>query len=153
MSCIKQLAEQKKQAHGVFYMDKGTVLESCGEYKGYDYCVTFNMHGYRCAYIALPNNHYYADKDKAEEELEVSGGVTFHDKQHLVESGCNDIWVGFDSGCQDLESARSLFMDNPYLNWLDNNPQAAPISSFKPTKTLNGMIKECEFLIDQIAKK
>jgi hypothetical protein len=153
MSCIKKLAEQQKQTNGIFYIDDKTALESCGEYKGYDYCITFNYNGYRCAYVAVPKNHYYADKDKAEAELKVSGGVSFHGDPNLINNTCDDIWVGFDSGFQDVRHGLDLFPDAPFLNWVRDNLQAAPISGGRLAITNKAMTKECKSLIDQIAKK
>lgn len=64
MSCIPKILELKGTKEflpipSLNQQDKytTTVIEGGGNYKGYDYLITFRDMGFRCGYVALEPNH------------------------------------------------------------------------------------------------
>lgn len=127
MSCIQKILELKGDKEflavpSIIEMMRGIVIEGGGNYKDYDFLVTFNDMGFRCGYVALPSNHPTNNCDEDyPSDFEVHGGITFFDENHLSEAffgenACKDKWLGFDCGhaldFNDLELAKLYFKDN-----------------------------------------
>jgi hypothetical protein len=123
MSCIPHLLKLKGD-NDIFKINPNVILETGGNYKGYDYCVVFNYRGFRCGYVAVSANHPILKgyKDDYDLPIRVHGGVTFCEKpnglveeQLLREDSCGDVWIGFDANhawdLHDFEHALKLFPD------------------------------------------
>lgn len=99
---------------------RGNVVECGGHYKGYEFLVTFNDMGFRCGYVAVPEDHPAYNHAESYPDYNVHGGVTFYDRSHIAEMilghTCTDKWIGFDCGhagdYSDLETAKEYFKDN-----------------------------------------
>lgn len=98
---------------------RGNVVEGGGHYKDYEFLVTFNDMGFRCGYVAVPEDHPAYNHADSYPDYDVHGGVTFYDKSHIAElilgHTCTDKWIGFDCGhagdFNDLEQAKKYFGD------------------------------------------
>lgn len=162
MSCIPKLLKMKGDKED-FRLTPDVILESGGNYKGYDFCVTFTSLGHRCGYVAIPSSHKYTDRDKAESELDVHWSVNFHDKpvnlvNELIGTPCEDIWIGFDAGRYgdkaDVEAFQRFFDDLEMLEFIKKirYPILARDDLFKhEVRTNEYMTEECKKLIDQLA--
>lgn len=126
MSCIPKILELKGDKRILPVPSKkdpnqniGLVIEDGGNYKGYDYLITFNELGVRCGYVALPPTHPV--NNFYNENYNVHGGVTFFGENHLSacffgDKACNDKWLGFDCGhggdLNDYDTALNYFADD-----------------------------------------
>lgn len=131
MSCIPKILELKGDKDFLtvpsiknLEMMRGIVIEGGGNYKDYDFLITFNDMGFRCGYVALPPEHIANDCQEDYPEYDVHGGVTFFDENHFSEAffgedACKDKWIGFDCGhaqdFNDLELAKVYFKDNELI--------------------------------------
>lgn len=157
MSCIAKLLELKRD-NGVLKLNEGVVLESGGNYRGFDFCVTFTYMGHRCGYVAIPEDHAIAKtRDYLNLDLDVHGGITFLDlPEKIIGSGivsiipCNDVWLGFDAAHwmdgRDFELASKYFPESEELKMMQT------MSVFREGKirTNDYMTQQCTDLIDQI---
>lgn len=162
MACIKEILRIKGDNEVFIPVGSGIAIEGGGEYKGYEYIVTFNRMGFRCGYVAISTDHPLYDKNSEEIEGKVSchGGATFFDKHSIVERvlgnhHCEDKWLGFDAGhCYDLydkEAAEKYFE----LRDLEREHMDRMADIFKREETasirnLEYMESECRSIIDQL---
>ncbi len=107
MSCITQLLEMKGDKPFLKFSPHA-VIEGGGNYKDYEYLITFTNLGHRCGYVALKQKDVEKlekdrdDPDYYYPDLDCHGGITFyssdHDAKDLLPISCSDHWVGFDCG-------------------------------------------------------
>jgi hypothetical protein len=121
MSCIPKILDLKGDKEILPIGLNGVVVEGGGQYKGYDYLITFNNYGFRCGYVAIPNGHPINNYDGKYPDFDVHWGITFFGENHISEvifgeKVCNDKWLGFDCGHAgdflDNETAKKYFSDN-----------------------------------------
>lgn len=155
MSCIKQLAKIKDDKEYLL-LSNYTALEETGEYKGYDYCITFQHMGFRCGYVAVPYSTYknLLAHNKID-DFDVHGRITFQGHPHHFDKvdifNCNDIWLGFDAGHSfdgpDFELVRKIFGRTCY-----NDEEIEESLSFlgEENRSKEYMIDECKRLIEQL---
>lgn len=164
MSCITKLLEAKGSKE--FYIcENGVALEGGGIYRDYEWCVVLNDIGHRCGYVALPSSHPLHGKEymQIDYDLDVHGGLTFSEHSHLIESECNDWWLGFDAGHMiydkaDLEAFEKYYQlnkeDYDRIKKMDNLYDNFEKDGFKgvkrTVKDFEFMRNECERLIDQL---
>ena len=185
MSCIRKLLDQKGDKEfikfcipnsGIFCDDNYIAVEAGGNYKGLDWCVTFNDKGFRCGYVAVPADHKYANEETCESDLCVHGGVTYCGRP-IVPAGdedCGDVWIGFDAyhafDLRDLSLAMERFPEKRDLieymiklekeidDRVNEKMSGYPgIDDWKKEKEIRGSVKTLEYienegkqLIDQI---
>lgn len=150
MSCIKKILELKGDKEYI-QIDSNFVAEGGGEYKGYDYLVTF-VRDHRCGYVALPPNHPLAltkDNDYLwDGDLEVHGGITFNSTEknisELVSEDCGDRWLGFDAA-----HLHDLY-DHEYCVKYGMEARESSIFQDGTVKDYSYMEQECKNLIDQL---
>lgn len=169
MSCIPKLLKLKGE-QSYFKINDLVYLESGGNYRGFDFCVTFTRHGHRCGYVAI--NPAKLTRDISYDnfgDLEVHGGITFaetpdhiFDEDLLGESKCGDIWLGFDAAHAgdkpDEKLAMKLFLNPEMQNYYEMKRRIMEIMAFTKSFTLSDseirtneyMTQECKNLIDQL---
>lgn len=153
MSCIPHLLKLKEDKE---YMQLNSVamLESGGNYKDHDFCITFTDMGTRCGYVAVPANSKHIKNEGF--DIAVHGGITFCDKpSHLVDDellgkdDCGDFWLGFDAAhawdLQDYDVACKLF-PKKYIVRLGIYSDDSEI------RTNEYMVEECKKVIDQLVR-
>jgi hypothetical protein len=161
MSCITELLAMKGNKP-ILELDRDAVIEGGGNYRGYEYLITFVGHGHRCGYVAVGDGSGI-DSDN----LCVHGDITFSDTHHfakdLLPAACEDLWLGFDAAHgKDLacfETARKYFGESDELNEMERIWK--PIehlfrkddTSTPSHKTYKFMEHECKALIDQIIEQ
>ena len=157
MSCIFQLLKLKGDKPFLATPNESIVMEGGGEYKGYEYIITFTDMGHRCGYVAITSEHPCYGKDLVwgDFDLDVHGGVTFHSKdislKDLLSHPCNDEWVGFDAAhhndLSDMALAEVYFgSENDYVKFKKMNLY----ETFGKRRTFGYMASECKRLIDQL---
>ena len=163
MSCITKLLEMKGDKDFLAVHDQ-VVIEGGGNYKGFEYLITFTSYGTRCGYVAIPD-----DKNYDSSELYVHGGITFEDRTHgaknLLPTPCNDMWLGFDAAhfgdMRDMEQAKKYFGGTPrfdatfeMINELHKEVHEMEMRDPNCShKTFSYMADECKHLIDQIIEQ
>lgn len=66
-----------------------------GTYKGYNfYIISYEVHP--CAYIELPENHPYYDKDYDDMKILVHGGLTYKGNLPSIIGKSNRVFIGWD---------------------------------------------------------
>lgn len=172
MSCISEILKVKgDQEYLISTMKPDIAIEDGGEYKGYEYLITFTDRGHRCGYVALADNHpinkfdfmeiSYQEIQSEYKSLHVHGEITFHDENRLSEfikkdHVCSDKWIGFDAAhyqdTSDLKLVKKLWPKKD-LTWdikFKNDLQILGSSSRIRSKKY--MINQCKKLIDQIVE-
>lgn len=102
MSCITEILKLKgsQQILRIPGNDK-IVIEGGGIYKKFEYLITFNWTGTRCGYVAINSANPFYNVSNMDDNLDVHGGVSFHDKPNLhkdlLKNKCDDEWIGFDA--------------------------------------------------------
>lgn len=163
MSCITKLLEMKGDAEFLPVHDQ-VVIEGGGEYKGYEYLITFTSYGTRCGYVAVP-----AEQDYDSSEIHAHGGITFEEDNHgaknLLPTPCNDMWLGFDAAhwgdMRDMDQAKKYFtgvsrFDATFeiLNELHKDVHAMESQSPQFShKTFEYMENECKSIIEQLIEQ
>jgi len=156
MSCIAEILKEKGDQEYLLSKCNFMAVEDGGEYKGYEYLITFvALPAHRCGYVALKN-----DTQLDIHDFDVHGGITFQGKTRIEEflykkTTCDDIWIGFDAGhsCDenDLESLKKI--------WPEKNKEfelALELNEMQRTgfprviRSKKYMINQCKKLIDQI---
>jgi hypothetical protein len=158
MTCITKLLEEKGNKEFIISpLCSGVAIEGGGKYKNYEWLVILNDMAFRCGYVAIPKSHpVWASTDYP--YYEVHGGVTFFDKPHLVESECDDKWIGFDAGHLgfrdevDIECAKKYFGQNHAgIKYIEENNSNKIFGGHNASiKTFSYMESECKKLIDQL---
>lgn len=168
MGCIPEIL--KRKGDGIAVVKDGLVIEGGGQYRGYDWLVTFNDMGFRCGYVAIAPDHPLYDRDMYEQEeiLAVHGGVTFYQQSHIAEQflghACQDKWIGFDAGhCNDIPDIEKAGEYFPDLREVKKDFLIRTADMFEELLgfgTPNNSIKdfafmefECKSIIDQIIEK
>jgi hypothetical protein len=162
MSCIPRLLELKGDKP-IFIPDDSRIgVEDGGNYKGYDYLVTFNRIGFRCGYVAIDATHPLYEKDLMGSDgydLSVHGGVTFFDKNHFVEElfdhVCDDKWIGFDCGhcydSYDKDFAEKHFdlrdTEREHMQRMESISRIDPECTIRTKEYVE---EQCKNLIDQL---
>lgn len=132
-------------------------IEGGGKYKNYEWLVILNDMAFRCGYVAVPKSHLIYNSENYYPYYEVHGSVTFFDKPHLIESECEDKWIGFDAGHsgdkKDIECAKKYFgEDNQSIKFIeDNNWNEMFCHDRCSIKTFSYMESQCKNLIDQLS--
>lgn len=180
MSCIAKLLDLKGEKDFIAApRNPDIIIEDGGKYKGFEYITILNSIGFRCGYVAITPDHPLYDFQKNDDpftyfpDLDVHGGVTFFEKQHLIESECNDKWIGFDCGHAgdgwDYNIARSRFeklgndkaaksirevqkiRERVRMEMEDDHPgHTDMMKDFETVKTKEYVIEECKRMIDQL---
>ncbi len=176
MSCIPKILALKGDAEFLMVggaekriLNRGIVVEGGGQYRGYDFIITFTDMGFRCGYVALPPDHKTNQFDKGDDfpNYHVHGGVTFFDKSHiskaiLGETVCEDKWIGFDAGhygdLTEKDLALKYFPDmrEVQINHLVEMSKIFELrddGSFMGVRTKEFMEQECKNLIDQLIEE
>lgn len=103
MSCINQILKiTKNQPYTISKGEESSlVIEGGGEYRDYEYLITFTDMGHRCGYVAVKGTEEWHDKESFSDiPVECHGGVTFYDSHKTIknyfEIACKDKWIGFD---------------------------------------------------------
>jgi hypothetical protein len=178
MSCIPKILELKGNKEVLPVPNENLevgslclLVEDGGNYKGYDYLITFTGLGFRCGYVALPSSHPINNdyQECGYPDFEVHGGITFFDENHLSEKffgedACHDKWLGFDCGhgydLNDWETAKKYFADNTKIyeftaNFNKITENFKKIEEYDDIKirTKEYVIAECKSLIEQLIAK
>lgn len=170
MSCIPKILELKGDKEFIQVpfnhkgYNRGTVIETGGKYKGYDWLVVFQSMGFRCGYVAIPSDHPMNESNKScPDNIEVHGGVTFFDENHLSKAffgnkACTDKWIGFDAGHSwdilDMKSALKYFPDlskEEIKHIIFMNSCRSEITNFDSNlRDKQYMEDQCKYMIDQL---
>lgn len=135
--------------------ERDVVYEGGGEYKGYEYLITF-VRQHRCGYVAIPKGHKidkldpddYMDWDV---NITVHGGLTFAARESVTKDyfniKCDDMWLGFDAmhtdDFPDFAYSEKYEVDsNAHKEWY--------YGCCGTVKSYEYMEKECKNLIDQL---
>lgn len=167
MSCITEILNMKGDAPIMaFPQNSKVVIEGGGEYKGYEFLITFTDLGHRCGYVAINPSHPVYGKDqvspceKDDFDLCVHGGITFHQEEHgikeILKHPCKDEWLGFDAahggdaGCPD--TVEKYFGKTEFVSYMKNNAFYTVEMELMGMKhrTFDYMRQECFNLIDQL---
>lgn len=159
MSCITELLKMKKD-NDFLRVEEGLIIEGGGEYKGYEYIITFIDKGHRCGYVAIDKTHpcYGKNLDKYDDEFKVHGGITFHNKdihaKKLLQHPCDDEWLGFDAmhvgDCPDVKCIEKYFSNSKWINIYEEIEDT--YEEVDTIKTYEYMEAECKSLIDQLLR-
>lgn len=170
MSCISEILKIKgdKEFIPIPYKENEwhheIVIEGGGNYKEYEYLITFNDMGFRCAYVGIPESHpiyTFHNEEYNYPNFDVHGGITFFDDNNITKKlfgiHCTDKWIGFDAGhyydISDFECTKKYFptLRKSKLDYvigmshlLERHITGSAIRSF------NYMEEECKKLIDQL---
>lgn len=164
MSCITKILELKGDKEFLPLPNNQVVIEGGGNYKGFEFLITFTHYGTRCGYVAVPPETKY-DSD----ELSVHGGVTFEDEHHgaknLLPTPCNDVWIGFDAAhwgdSRDFNLAKHYFGQDKHeylqielMEELHKDVKALERAdpSFSH-KTYDYMVDQCKSVIEQLIEQ
>lgn len=129
------------------------VIEGGGEYKGFEWLVTFTGSGHRCGYVAID-----PDNDSSYPELDCHGDVTFYGKHEAILShfniNCPDVWIGFD--CAHGEDAK----DEKSVILYFGKDHAETIKDFfsswedySTVKSFKFVEKQCKKIINQLINR
>lgn len=168
MSCITEILKMKGDADFLpvpraTYSD--VVVEGGGNYKGYEYIITFTDNGFRCGYVAVPESHPCHKNNTDYPSYSVHGGVTFFEESHLSQSllghRCTDKWLGFDAGhscdIHDLEASLKYFPNlNPVKReYIEEMNRIMGMGHYSYVKLRNKeyMVYQCKQLIDQLIEE
>jgi len=159
MSCITKLLEIKGDKD-ILPIHEQCVIEGGGNYKGFEFLITFTSHGTRCGYVAIPDGF-----GGSLSSIYCHGGVTFEGRDHgakdLLPIPCNDTWIGFDCAhygdSHDYETAKKYFV-NPekfdFLMEIHKDVEALEVTDpFFSHKTYEFVEKECQYIIDQLVEQ
>lgn len=166
MSCITEILKIKGDRE--FLVLPGVAVEDGGNYKEYEYLVTFTDRGHRCGYVAIDQSHPFYSKNVGWDnspDVHVHGGVTFFNKgTHIItcvlgKHSCEDLWIGFDAmhngDGRDYELVKKVFCSNAEsissINYIEKIDRESPIMIYEGYhKTKEYMVNECKKLIDQL---
>lgn len=164
MSCITEILKIKGDREIMpFPKNKGIVIEGGGEYLGYEYLITFTELGHRCGYVAITPDHPLYGKDEVGcGDLDVHGGITFHQEEHgaksILSHHCKDEWLGFDAAhCTDhacMVTAEKYFgSDHEFIKYAKTSDfymKPNRYGEFSEHRTYKYMEKHCKKLIKQL---
>lgn len=170
MSCIQRILDVKGDKDYLIF--GRSAVEGGGNYLGYDYLITYQCLGYRCAYVALPEDNCLDTVDAVEKDvLQVHGDITYHQKPGIFDSlaemiggpVCDDVWIGFDAGhagdWMDHAKAASIFTEESgacfeVIESVKDYYEIEKLPHYKNGKerTYEFMESECKSLIDQLIK-
>lgn len=161
MSCIQKILEKKGSAEILAPEEGyGYLVEGGGNYKGFDWLITFTDMGHRCGYVAVSKEQ--SEAWDMEKEIECHGGVTFfeHPTQKLkafnIDSDCDDIWLGFD--CAHGWDTIDLASFNKYKEYWSDEVFAfvstrIPLGAAGDVRSAKYVKNECYKIIDQIVER
>ena len=172
MSCITEILKLKGDKDVLMPEGNWIAVEGGGTYKDCEYIIVLNTNGHRCGYVAIPSDHPYSKTPEEERSLmggrpykhydydslniECHGGLTFMSPKHglkdLLNTPCNDMWIGFDCGhCwdrADTEAFRKYYGEEQYeakqsfFNVMNSHDTSV--------KGYHYVEKECQSIIDQL---
>ena len=87
----------KKETNVLYEYREVSACVAGGTVGRYEYCVVTNSR-VPCAYVKLPNDHPYFNKNYGECEIEVHGGLTYSDIDCRTQEGNTGWWLGWDYG-------------------------------------------------------
>lgn len=176
MSCITEILKLKGDQEVLVPDGEWIAVEGGGTYKDHEYIIVLNTSGHRCGYVAIPPEHPYSQTPEETREfmggrpykhydydsldIDVHGGLTFmapdHGLKDLLETPCNDMWIGFDCGhCYDM-------CDVPMFKKYFSQEQYEAKKSFfecmnhgsrtQTVKEYDYVEKQCHHIIDQLIK-
>jgi len=164
MSCITKILELKGDKEFIPLDNHKVVIEGGGNYKGFEFMITFTHYGTRCGYVAIPADFKYSSDD-----IDVHGGVTFEESDHsakdLLTTPCNDMWIGFDAAhygdTRDFKKAKHYFGSNEkellQIEIMEEiHKDVDKIERKDPNcshKTYDYMVEECKSVIEQLIEQ
>lgn len=163
MSCIGQILKKKDSDGLIKIHDEDGILrvigEGGGEYRLYEYFITFNDMGFRCGYVAVPPSHtMLTDPNTTIDEsvFDVPGGITFSSTRHEAKSAfgiqCDDLWLGFDCSHygdnMDKKAALKYFSHRPEIVYLHKTPSLSRYSGI--IRDYAYVEEQCKHLIEQL---
>jgi len=108
---IKEILKTKGDKQYLYSKNTTLVIEEGGNYKNYDWIITFNDLGFRCGYVAIPTDNKLFKKFKKHtdnldyfSEFDVHGGITYariggeKAEQFIEINNLDELWLGFDCG-------------------------------------------------------
>lgn len=133
-----------------YYKQPFAVVEKQFNYKGHDCICIFNLRGFRCGYVSVP------DKEKSYEDydIECHGGLTFDGELPDYYKPEADHYIGFDCGhyCDGIDydqavkynliTAREAYYDKELFS---------PLSGC-PVRDLDYVEANCRSIVDQLEK-
>lgn len=158
MGCITKILELKGDKEFLLIPETRAeiAIEDGGNYKGYEYLITFNERAFRCGYVAIPPSHPTYNFEGNYPDFSVHGGVSFFDKPHLLkEINCDDKWIGFDAhhsgDLLDIDCQKKYFpgIREAIISYSEEFNEIYS-KSFSTIKSKEYMIQECKNLIDQL---
>lgn len=164
MSCITKLLEMKGDKN-CLPINPDCVIEGGGNYRDYEYLITFTSHGTRCGYVALKEKETakFEEEKKNEKyyypDLDCHGGLTFYGDDHgakdLLPTPCSDVWVGFDAAhaldIADMKLAEEFFPGHRFIEYRKNNPE--PDYDNCKHRSYEYIEQNCKEIIDQILEQ
>ncbi len=172
MGCITEILRLKGDKEVLLPEGNWIAVEGGGSYKEHEYLIVLNINGHRCGYVAIPPEHKYSQIPETQEawkhydydslEIDCHGGLTFmsptHGLKKLLETPCNDMWIGFDCGhyrdkC-DVEAVRKYYGEEAYESKKSffqamNHDDIDLGQTLKPYAYVE---EECHSIIDQLIK-
>lgn len=134
--------------------------ESIFYYKDYECIVVMTPMGHRCGYVALPEDHPYAELRYDDFYIECHGGITWASGCFPDGSRPDHDWIGFDCGhafdAKDYDTALEYFKDDfdtvERLNYIRNIEQECGIGVHFPTiiRTQEFCEEECRKIVGQL---
>ena len=174
MSCITEILKLKGDK-GVFVPEGATTaIEGGGTYRGYEYLIILNSNGHRCGYVAIPPEHKYSQTPEERRtmpdgtgynqydyhslDIECHGGLTFmspwHHLKGLLDTPCNDMWIGFDCGHYDdlcdTKAFVKYFGEDQYIEKQGFFNVMNLYSEGKTVKNFDYVESECLSIIEQL---
>lgn len=163
MSCITELLKLKgdRKILPIVFEDQEltVVIEGGGQYRGFEYLITFTDNGTRCGYVALPSSHPLNNHENNYPDLECHGGCTFfgddHAAKQLLSQACADKWIGFDcfhhDDLQDLEQAKEYFSEkNTKILFYKQYPHY--VLDFGKKRSFDYVKRNCQKIIHQLIR-
>lgn len=161
MSCITEILKIKGDRE--YILNGEIAIEGGGNYKDYEYLITFTDRGHRCGYVAISETHplyKFHDPKYNYPDLKVHGGVTYFYESRFEDllggHKCTDKWIGFDAGhcydLEDMETAKKYFGETRWVKFRKENPAIIYMNNSEH-RSFEYMQQQCKNLIDQLIDK
>lgn len=126
------------------------VVEKQFNYKGHDCICIFNLRGFRCGYVSVP------DKEKPYEDydIECHGGLTFDGELPDDYKPKADYYIGFDCGhyCDGVDYDQAVKYNLIEQSEADYNKKLFSSLSDRPVRDLDYVEANCRSIVDQLEK-
>ncbi len=146
MTCITKILELKGDKD-FLPINSRVVVEAGGNYRGFEYLITFTEMGTRCGYVAISN-----PDDFDLENIDCHGGLTFsattHNAKKLLDVACDDLWIGFDAAHAYDGNCRETTLK--YFGKLPLSASFYDRDKEEIHRTYEFMEFECKSIIDQL---